>query len=76
MAKEEEYDSAIAAQMDAMQAIVEQEKAGDLQRHREEVAEMLKGEILTRYYFDRGRIQGTIGTDKVVGAAIKALHSK
>ncbi|MBQ9417588.1 MAG: PDZ domain-containing protein [Bacteroidales bacterium] len=76
VAKEEEYDSAIAAQMDAMQAIVEQEKAGDLQRHREEVAEMLKGEILTRYYFDRGRIQGTIGTDKVVGAAIKALHSK
>ena len=76
VAKEERYDTAIAQQLNEMQAALEREKEGDLQRHREEVAEMLKGEILTRYYYDRGRIAGALGDDKVVNTALSKLAAK
>ena len=55
---------------------MEKEKEGDLQKHREEVCEMLKGEILTRYYYDEGRIEGALKHDKVVLRAVKELESK
>ena len=76
VAKEERYDTAIASQLKAMEAALEHEKEGDLKKHREEVCEMLKGEILTRYYYDEGRIEGALKGDKVVLRAIEELGSK
>ena len=73
VAKQEKYDSAIATQIEAMETLLEKEKGDDLQRHREEVCEMLKAEILNRYYYDRGRIEGALKSDKVVLRAIEEL---
>ena len=50
------------------------EKEGDLQKHREEVCEMLKSELLNRYYYDEGRIQGALKTDKVLMKALEELN--
>lgn len=76
VSKEEKYDTAIASQLEAMQTLIKKEKESDLQRYKEEIQEMLKGEILTRYYYDHGRIQGTINSDKVVNIAVKELCNK
>lgn len=76
VAKEEKYDGAIAEQLKDMEAALEKEKEGDLQKHREEVCEMLKSEILNRYYYDEGRIQGALKSDKVVLQAVKELGKK
>ena len=73
VAKQEKYDSAIATQIEAMETLLEKEKGDDLQRHREEVCEMLKAEILNRYYYDSGRIEGALKSDKVVNRAIDEL---
>ena len=56
-----------------MEAALEREKKGDLQKHREEVCEMLKAELLNRYYFDEGRIMGALKADKVLLRAIDEL---
>ena len=73
VAKEEKYDDAIAEQLKAMEAALEREKEGDLQKHRTEVCEMLKAELLNRYFYDEGRIQGALKADKVLLRAIDEL---
>ena len=73
VAREEHYDSALDAQFKAIEAVMEHEKAADLQRHRHEVSEMLKAELLARYYYDRGRIAGTLKSDPVVKRAVEAM---
>ena len=76
MAKQEKYDSAIEQQLKEMEARLATEKESDLQKHREEVCEMLKAEILTRYYYDQGRLQGALKTDKAVLRAVEELKGK
>ena len=76
VAKQEKYDAALEGQMKAMEAALEAEKATDLQRHRDEVSEMLKAEILLRYYYDAGRMEGLLKSDPVVAKAIESLVVK
>ena len=73
VAKQEKYDSAIAGQLAAMEAALQREKKDDLQKHRNEVSEMLKAELLTRYYYDQGRIEGALRDDPVVLRAAEEL---
>ncbi len=73
VAKQEKYDSAIEQQLKEMEARLATEKESDLQKHREEVCEMLKAEILTRYYYDQGRLQGALKSDKAVLRAVEEL---
>ena len=37
---------------------------------------MLKGEILSRYYYDEGRIVSTLKTDKLLLRALAEMKSK
>lgn len=73
VAKEEKYDGAIEGQLKDMEESLKKEKEDDLQKHRTEVCEMLKSEILNRYYYDEGRIQGALKSDKVLLRAIEEL---
>ena len=73
VAKEEKYADAIEQQLKDMEAALEREKEGDMLKHREEICEMLKAEILTRYYYDEGRVEGSLRSDKVVLRAVEEL---
>lgn len=73
VAKEERYDEAIEQQLKEMEIRLAAEKESDLEKHREEICEMLKGEILDRYYYDKGRIEGALHDDKVIRRAIEEL---
>ncbi|MBP3763901.1 MAG: S41 family peptidase [Bacteroidales bacterium] len=73
VAKQEKYADAIEQQLKEMEQQLEREKEGDLQKHRTEVCEMLKAELLNRYYYDQGRIEGALKSDKVVNRAIEEL---
>ncbi len=73
IAKQEKYDSAIEQQLKEMEQRLATEKEGDLIKHRSEICDMLKAEILTRYYYDEGRLQGVLKTDPVILRAIEEL---
>lgn len=73
VAEHEKYSEAIGQQLKAMEEALQHEKEGDLQKHRDEVSEMLKSEILCRYYYDRGRVEGNLKSDPVVLRAIDEL---
>ena len=73
---EEKYNGAIEEQLKAMEATLEREKEDDMVKHRDEISEMLKSEILSRYYYDQGRIEGSLKSDPVVQRAVEELKVK
>ncbi|MBR1765930.1 MAG: S41 family peptidase [Bacteroidales bacterium] len=75
VAQQEKYDFAIEQQLTAMEDALKRVKEDDVHNHREEISEMLKAEILTRYYYDQGRLQGSLKSDKVLLRAIEALKN-
>lgn len=75
-AKDEKYIESIADDIDVMIKKVHSDKAIDLQKNREDISELLKSEILTRYYYEKGRIEGMLEDDKEVKAAVEILSDK
>lgn len=76
VAKQEKYDEAVEQQLKEMEQKMKSEKESDLLKHKEEICEMLKAEILTRYYYDEGRIEGALRDDKAVKRAVLELSVK
>lgn len=72
-AKEEHYLDSIASTIDLLEQRFKAEKEGDLQKHREGVSLLLKREILNRYYYEKGRIEGTLPHDPQISKAIDLL---
>lgn len=75
-AKEENYLDSIASALDALEQKFKSDKLGDIDKHRDEVCELLKNEILMRYYYDRGRIEGAIKDDPNVLKAVEVLSDR
>lgn len=75
-AKEEEYLESIKSDLDALEAKFKTDKQSDLDKHRTAISELLKGEILCRYYYDKGRIEGALKVDPDVNKAVEILCNK
>jgi len=52
------------------------DKLKDLTKYKEEISELLKEEIIGRYYFQHGRIETSLSKDTHVLKAIEVLSSK
>ncbi|MBR0434283.1 MAG: S41 family peptidase [Bacteroidaceae bacterium] len=63
------------AEFDALEAKLKQnDLATDLKRFREHIQPYLETEIVSRYYYQRGALQQTIGRDKGIQKAIKLFQ--
>ena len=76
VAKDEKYLEALKTEVEALEERIKKEKADDLQKYRKEVSELLKAEILVRYYYSAGRLEGSLKTDPDVLKAVEVLHDK
>ena len=76
IAKEEKYYEAVEKDIAALESKLKNDKADDLNKYRQEISEMLKSEILSRYYYQKGRIEGSLSDDKDVLKAIEILSDK
>jgi len=76
VAKQEDYLESIQKEIDNLESKFKADKMSDLDKHREEICELIKGEILLRYYYDKGRIKGVLPSDPVVNKAIEVLSDK
>lgn len=75
-AKDEKYIDAISADIETLMKKVRSDKAIDLEKNRDEISELLKSEILGRYYYEKGRIEGSLKSDLEVKKAIEILTDK
>lgn len=76
IAKEEGYmtDRTTAA-FDTLQNLLVHNLDRDLDTHREEIAEYLGSEIVSRYYYDKGKAAYIIPGDKAFNVAVSILSS-
>ena len=75
-AKEEEYFTAFSNEYDALVIKMQENKKDDLQKSKDDIQEILTGEIMSRYYFQKGRIRAGLNFDIEVTKAIEILEDK
>ncbi|MEI6899067.1 MAG: S41 family peptidase [Bacteroidota bacterium] len=73
-AEKEHYFQAIKSEYDALKLQMTNDKKADLLKHKEQIKELLKQEIITRYYYQKGRVAASLKNDSDVNEAIKLLH--
>lgn len=72
-AKIEGYLDEIQPILDQAIAKIEEEKAKDLLNNREEIEQLLKYEIVSRYYYQKGRIIATLADDPELKRAYELI---
>jgi carboxyl-terminal processing protease len=73
--KEYYYEDAKEEYLALKEKLIHKE-TDDLERFKPEIKVRLKNEILTRYYFQKGRVRGALVSDETVGKAIEILSDK
>lgn len=69
------YDDA-KPEYDALKKKISHNKQVDLMKNKVEIKEMLENEIVSRYYYQKGRTENEFVYDKEVNKAIEALKDK
>ena len=75
-AEAEEYFSKLSEEYDVLFAKMQENKNDDLQKHKNSIKEILTTEILSRYYYQKGRIKAGLNFDVEVEKAIEILKDK
>ena len=73
IAKLEGYLDDIQPILDQAKAKIEEEKANDLVNNRKEIEDLLKIEIVGRYYYQKGKIIATLADDPELKKAIEVI---
>lgn len=73
--KEKQFDQ-IQAEYDILKAKLMNSKKNDLQNHKAEIKQALEDEIISRYYFEKGRYEASFKNDKELAQAVKTLQDK
>ena len=74
VATKEKYYDAAKPEFDALKSKLKNDKAGDLARHKDEIKGLLENEIVSRYYYQKGRAEQDFAYDTELKKAIEALN--
>jgi len=69
----EHYFNAIQSEYEALKKQMENDKKSDLTKFKVQIADLIKQEIVSRYYYQKGKIIASLGDDKDIAAAISTL---
>ena len=75
-AQEEEYFSSLSEEYDVLAAKMKDNKKDDLEKNKDDIKQILTGEIMSRYYYQKGRIKAGLNFDTEVEKAINILTDK
>jgi len=73
--KEKQFDQ-IQTEYDILKAKLMNSKKNDLQIHKSEIKQALENEIVSRYYYEKGRYEASQKYDKEMAQAVKTLQDK
>ena len=73
VAEEEKYFGDISTLYDSMKKLIEEEKKTDLQKYKAEISDYLASEIISRYYFQKGKYVDMLRSDPEISAAKQLL---
>ena len=73
MAKQEDIDSTLLAELEAFKPRLTVDYRAAIQRNRAEVEQLLGGEIIKRYYYHRGYYEYLLRYDKELKRALEVI---
>lgn len=73
-ATKENYFDAIKDEYDLLHKRMANDKLEDLNKYKDQIRELLKVEIVTRYYYQRGKIEAAMKNDPQLAEAIATLN--
>lgn len=76
VAKDEKYYGITEEAFKQMEAAIDSKKNNDLEIFREDIEPILENEIVSRYYFQKGRIQNSLAEDPAIDSALTILTNK
>ncbi|MDQ3193274.1 MAG: S41 family peptidase [Bacteroidota bacterium] len=76
IAEKEKYFNAFASEYEALRSKVKKNKKEDLYTFKEEIKQLLENEIVSRYYYQKGRIEASVKYDIEVQKALEVLENK
>jgi len=75
-AKKENYYNAIKEELDHVKEQMAVDKKEDINRYKDQVKYLLKLEIVTRYYYQKGKAEAALENDKDLSLAITTLKDQ
>lgn len=76
MAEKEKYFDAVKTEYESLKTKMIHDKTQDIQKFKEDIKIILRNEIVSRYYYQKGRIESSLNEDKEVLKAIEILNDK
>lgn len=76
VAEDEQYFERIETEYDALLDQVKHNKVHDLEAFKDEVQELLRAELVSRYHYQKGRIEAMLEDDPEVKKALEILADK
>lgn len=73
IAEQEKYYEDVKPEFEALQTKIAHNKKADLTKFKREIIQLLEGEIASRYYFQKGRLEASVKEDEEVKKAIELL---
>lgn len=73
-AEKEKYLKEVEAELEALNTKIKNNKQNDLYRFKDEIKELLENEIVSRYYYQRGRIENAFIYDTDIKKASEILN--
>ena len=73
--KEKQFAN-IQSEYEALKNKLQESKKNDLQANKEEIKQVLENEIVSRYYFEKGRFEANFKYDRELAQAVKTVQDK
>ncbi|RLD57273.1 MAG: peptidase S41 [Bacteroidetes bacterium] len=74
-AEEEGYFESITEEYEALFEKFEKNKKGDITKNKDEIKKILRFEIISRYYYQRGKIISSLADDKSLKKAVEIINA-
>lgn len=76
IAKDEKYLQDSEVEFNALLAKLTPNLDADLDRYKTEIVKIIENEIVSRYYYQRGRIEASLANDSYIVEALKVLNNE
>jgi carboxyl-terminal processing protease len=73
IAEKEQYYAELKAEFELLESKMQHNKQADLDKFSDELKSLLRSEIVSRYYYQEGRIKASLTEDKEITTAIEIL---
>jgi len=74
-ADREDYLQAIDSTLQKLKAEIKEEKKKDIDKNKNEIKQLLRIEIVTQYYFQKGKVQSSLIDDPEIAKSIEVINN-